>query len=117
MKEYIKGEKCRLRVILNNFPASHEVQVPGCKCCDVCAKKFTCSGLPGNCHSSLLFQVRSIRSTVYKFRKNRVVTDEQRSALKAKLVLFYFLTIYLKSDVKHILYPNVLLEFGKFQIA
>jgi hypothetical protein len=115
MKEYIKGEKCRRRVILNNFPGSHEVQVAGCKCCDVCAKKCTCSGLPGNCHSSLLFEVGSIRSTVYKFRKNRVVTDEQRSALKAKL--FDFLAIYRKSDVKHVLYPNVLLEFGKFHIA
>ena len=94
MKDYIKAEKCRRQRTLKNFPGSHEIQVAGCKCCDICAKKCTCSGSVKNYHTSLLIEIGSGRSTLYKFKKNRVVTDEQRSALKAKL--YNFLAIHRK---------------------
>ena len=47
--------------------------------------------------------------------KSRVVTDQQRTAVKAKLLSF--LATYRNEHIKHVLYSNVLLEFGKFNIS
>ena len=47
--------------------------------------------------------------------KTRVVTDQQRTALKAKLLSF--LATCRNERIKHVLYLNVLLEFGKFKTA
>lgn len=77
MKDYLNAEKCRRRKILSHFPGSHEVQVQGCKCCDMCAKKCTCSGSTGNCHVSMFLEVGHGKPNVYKFQKSRVVTDQQ----------------------------------------
>ena len=115
MKEYIKSDKCRRRNILGHFPGLYDVEVEGCKCCDVCAKKCICSGSPGNCQLNMFLEVSNKRSDVHKFKRSRVVTDQQRSELKAKLL--NFLATYRNNALKHVLYPNVMLEFGKFNIS
>ena len=63
----------------------------------------------------ILINFASSRGNVYKFNKNRVVTDEQKTALKAKLPNFF--ASYRNKNMKHIFHPNVLLEFGKFHIS
>ena len=68
------------------------------------------------CQEMCPVEVGNKKSNVkYHFMKTRVVTDQQRTALKAKLLSF--LATYRNEHIKHVLYPNVLLEFGKFNVS
>ncbi|XP_028409259.1 putative ATP-dependent DNA helicase Q1 [Dendronephthya gigantea] len=110
MKDFVKSDRCRWKN-MEHFPGSHVVEVNGCKCCDVCAKKCTCSGFPGKCRTSVFLEVTNKCSDKYKFKRSQTVSDQQRLELKTKLLNF------LATYIKPVLYPNVFLEFGKFNIG
>ncbi len=101
--------------MLKHFPGKHVIKVQGCKCCDVCATTCACTGKPGMCRQSLLFETNKMEGNKYKFMKKRIVTDDQKSLLRSHLT--DYLNELKDTAIKPVLYPNTLFEFGKPQIS
>lgn len=69
---------------MSHFPGDHEIEVEGCKCCDICAQACLCSGLRGACVKNLHLDFTSV-SKSYQYDNHRIVSPEQNKLLESKL--------------------------------
>ncbi len=115
MREYIVGDKCRRQQLLKQFPSPSELNVSGCKCCDICASKCDCSGIVGDCGVKFPLTFDEEERSQHTFTKSRVVTEQQKEILKSKLLEYM-------NKIRHncknpVLFPNVHFEFSMFHVS
>ena len=115
MKKFVQSLTCRKDSIAENFPGNHGQITKVCSCCDVCLSKCECKS-PCDKKYAQFGKITTDMSTNIA-KKSRVVSADQRGVLKSKLTAYDELHKRVtRNTVKPISYPNLLLEFGHFQI-
>ncbi|CAB3998626.1 mediator of RNA polymerase II transcription subunit 34-like [Paramuricea clavata] len=113
MKDYVKSESCRRKLLSQYFDAKLPSKLPtGHECCDVCALNCECQD--GYCNIDLHMpcdkEMFSQKST-----KSKSVRRTERKLLQKKLLMKAVVSDENNTAIT-VCYPNVLLEFGKDHI-
>ena len=121
MKEYVKSDSCRRKLLLKHFDTQLPLDLPTVhNCCDICTLSCQCQGsyCDVDLHMPFLTEVFSSCAT----QQCRKVSEDQRKTLTIKLQLLQK-KLMMKAVVGDegnaavtVSYPNVLLEFGQEQI-
>ena len=121
MKDYVKADTCRRKVLLKHFDGELPTNLPtGHKCCDVCALNCQCQN--GYCTIDLHLPCDVEFFSSCSNQQSRIISELQKKKLTIELNLLQK-NLLMKAVVGDenntaitVSYPNVLLEFGKEQI-
>lgn len=121
MKEYVKSDSCRRKLLLKHFDTQLPLDLPtGHNCCDICTLNCQCQGSYWDIdlHMPCMTEIFSSCAN----QRCRTVYEDQRKALTIELQLLQKKLVMKavvgdeNNAVIAVSYPNVILEFGQEQI-
>ena len=121
MKEYVKSNSCRRKLLLKHFDTQLPLDLPtGHNCCDICTLSCQCQG--SYCNIDLHMPCMSELFLSRTNQQCRKVSEDQRKTLTIKLRLLQK-KLVMKAVVGDennapitVSYPNIFLEFEQEQI-